>query len=105
MRAGTMRHRVTLVTVTTAEESGGAGYTESESTATVWADVQPISGAEGVVAGAERAPLTHTVRMRYRSGVTPRSRIKLGSRVLYITSVANVGERNRELLLSCEERV
>jgi SPP1 family predicted phage head-tail adaptor len=107
MRAGTMRHRVVLQSLTTGETAGDGGYSETwADTATVWADVQPASASatEAVLGAAERAPITHTVRMRYRSGVTPRNRIKLGTRYLYVTGLQNIGEIDRELVLACEER-
>ena len=107
MRAGLMRHRVTLQTNTPVEEASGGGYTDSwADTATLWANVQPApaAGVEGVIAGAERVPLTHTVTTRYRSGITAKHRLKYGTRYLYVTGIQNVGERNREIVLACEER-
>jgi SPP1 family predicted phage head-tail adaptor len=107
MRAGQLRHRVVLQTLATGETPGDGGYSETwTDTATVWADVQPATagGSEAVLGVAERSPITHTVRMRYRAAVTPRNRIKLGTRYLYVTGLQNIGEIDRELVLSCEER-
>lgn len=102
-----MRHRVTLQTPTSTEETGGGGYTETwANTASLWANVQPASASatEGVLGAVERAPITHTVSLRYRTDVTMRCRLKFGTRNLYVTGFQNVDERNRELVLSCEER-
>ena len=43
--------------------------------------------------------------MRYLSGIVPKMRVKVGSRIFDILSIINVDERNRELQLMCRESV
>jgi len=38
--------------------------------------------------------ITHKIRIRYRSGMTSKNRIKFGSRYFNITSILNPDERN-----------
>ena len=49
--------------------------------------------------------MTHRVTIRHRDGVTPKMRLKFGTRILNIRAVINAGERNRTLELLCEEGV
>ncbi|MDH4319948.1 MAG: phage head closure protein [Desulfobulbaceae bacterium] len=104
MRAGRLRHRVII------QAAGGTanGYNEVVATwsnvATVWADVRPASGKEQWRGLEPEAVVSHEVAMRYRAGVGPANRLLFGSRVLNIKAVLNLDERNRELLLLCEEK-
>ena len=50
------------------------------------------------------ADATHRVKIRYLADVTPKKRFLFGTRELYIESVQNIDERNRELVLTCVER-
>ncbi len=105
MNAGKLRHRVT-VEQPTASSDGYGGSTVSWTTfATAWAAVEPLSGREYFQAQQAQAAVTHKVTMRYLSGVTPRMRVKHGSRLLTIVSAIDTDERHRELVLMCEEAV
>lgn len=72
--------------------------------ANVWAGIVPVSGREmvrgGMVPGAETL---HEVTIRYRPDVTPRWRLRAGSRVFNVESVIDVDERRSELKLTCVE--
>ena len=49
--------------------------------------------------------LPTTVVTRYRSGITPQMRLRFSNRILSIRSISNTGERNRELVIRCVEKV
>lgn len=109
MRAGKLRHRLELQANSQAVDAYGdprpsrnnaASWTTE---ATVWGEVRPLVGREAVEASRVVAELTHWVFIRYRAGVTPQKRIKWGSRIFNILSVANVEERGRELQIMCKE--
>lgn len=107
MNAGALRFGVEVQAPTqTADADGGFAVTwttlpEGE----VWANIQPFSG--GFIDrrfGEKIAGITsHLVTIRYLSGVTTACRVKFGSRVFNVRGVGNVDERNRTLLLACEE--
>lgn len=70
------------------------------------AAVVPQSGAERVAGDQVQATLTHTVTVRWQdalAGLTAADRIRLGSRVLQIESVMNVGERDTWIECRCSE--
>jgi len=104
MRAGTLKRRVTIQSVT---EGARDAYGEPDETitthATRWASVEPLSGAELYRAHEVHPEVTHAVKMRYLSGVTTKMRIVLGTRTFEIKSVLNSEEDNRELVLMCTE--
>jgi len=104
MRAGQLRHRVTIEQVTETQDSYG-GVTETWSTlATVWAAIEPITGREKFASGGDVrfAENEVQIRMRYRSDVTPKMRLTDdGGTVYNIRAVLNRWGVDRELLLRC----
>lgn len=77
--------------------------------ATVWADVQPVSGNERFVAQQFLANVSHTIRFRFLDGVTPKMRgvLKQGTaqRIFSFESVINARERDRETIVTATEEV
>lgn len=74
--------------------------------ATVWAAVEPVSGAERLEGERMQASLTHRVVMRaLRVQVRPRDRVRFGDRVLEVEYVADHAERGVRLELMASERV
>ena len=105
MRAGRLRHRVTVEKNGNATDSDFAGTSDTWTThVTSWASIRPLSGKELVNARQIRDNVTHEVRMRYQSGVTSAMRVTEGSRSIYIQSVRQEdNETDRELILLCSE--
>lgn len=103
LRAGDLRHRITIQSATTGSDGQG-GTTKTWATlATVWAQVRPISGREAVQAGQMTSTLTTTVTIRSRTDVTVGQRVVHGSRTLAIASVQDPDGRSEQLALLCSE--
>jgi SPP1 family predicted phage head-tail adaptor len=105
MRAGQLRHRVTLESPVASLD---AYRQESRSWATVgtyWAFVRSPEGREAVIARQLRADVTHVVTMRYLGSTTLNAECRLvfRGRTLNILSVLNVDERRRTYELHCQE--
>ena len=84
---------------------GAGGFTETwMEVATVWAAVQPNGGSEAVESGRLAGRVSHTVSLRYREGVTPAMRFRMGTRVFHILAAIDEDERRRWLRCFCEER-
>jgi SPP1 family predicted phage head-tail adaptor len=63
-------------------------------------------GRTYLAAAQEQAEVSHRVGIRYLSGIKPKiMRIVYGSRILEIKAVQDVDERNRELILMCNEYI
>jgi len=99
-----MKHRVAVQSIARVSDGQG-GFTESWSTdATVWAWVRPVKGFEKFQAAQLQSPVTHKVTIRYRTGVTTKQRLLLGTRVLAIREVLDPGEGHTFLELTATEQ-
>jgi len=104
MRAGQLRHRVTIK-----QNSGSSANSYGEITAS-WATVASVPAEVVTLGGDERryrhqveAGMSHVVTIRHRSDVTAQMRVVWGSRTLEIESVVEADNRQRELVLMCKE--
>ena len=103
MRAGRLRHRVTLQRkVVTRDAYGGEVITWTD-VATVWAAVEPLRGRELEAAAQAGAELSARIVMRYRSDVVPEWRVAWDGHVYDIEAVVDVDGRHRTLELRCRE--
>lgn len=106
MQAGRLRQRVTLQEPVTARNGYGEVITTWATVATMWAQVEPLSGREYFDAEHLQSEITHRVRLRaVRRGwtATPAMRVLYGGRDLRIVSVIDWRERHVELHLMCKE--
>lgn len=105
MQIGNLRHRITLQTPTLNQDSLGVVSETWSATATVYAQIEAISGREFFESARINAEVTHRVRIRHRPGIVPAMRVLEGARMFDIRAVLDVDGRNRELTLMCVERV
>ena len=64
--AGTLGRRIKIQRPSTVKDSLGAPSRTWIDVATVWADIQPLSGREAVIASRISAELTHQITVRYQ---------------------------------------
>lgn len=103
---GKFRHRVTIQSPTITRSARGAEVLTWSSVATVYADIRTAGGSETTLSTQlEVATLTHSIQIRYRTGIVPKMRAVWGSRVFSIESVGEPDNRMRTLVLSCREIV
>lgn len=103
MRAGQLRHRVELQSVSEARDSYGAAVLTYTTADTVYSSIEPLDGSESWDAKQIEAGNTHVVTVRGTATVTPRYRVKFGSRYFDIASVVNIDERGFVKRLICKE--
>lgn len=107
MRAGTLRHTVTLQSPGGTKDAFGSRLTTWDDVADVPASVEPISGREQFLAAQRQATTSHIVTIRYGdtwSDIDATWRIKFGARVFTIDAPPrNTEERNKEIILTCTE--
>lgn len=77
MRAGDLKHRVTVSNFTTSRSPSGQVIQAWEDGETVWAEVKGISGRELMSSGAEIAEATIRVWVRFRRDISAASRLKV----------------------------
>lgn len=103
MKAGKLRHYITIETPTR-NGDGQKGYSFSWSTlADVWADIRPTSSSDRFSQNHVYNGTSHQVEIRSLAGVTTKERIKFGTRYFTISGVVNEDERNQRMTLSCDE--
>lgn len=103
MRAGALRNKITIEYIAVGKDTVGQENGTWTTLKTAWAHIKPLTGKEYQSGQTINAEVTHEVRMRYYSGITPKMRVKHGTRYFDILYVLNIEERNRELLLKCKE--
>lgn len=106
MKIGTLRHRVTIQQRPDPQTQNSVGEVTTAWTtlATVWAAIEPQSGLESVEQSAQVAQVTHSVRIRRRTDVTPDMRLYEGTRTLEILAVLDANKPG-EMRLACREVV
>jgi len=108
LRIGTLRHRVNIERRgdnTTLDTRGQLAQAFDIIARRVVCSIRQLSNDEGTLARQTFPTATHTVEMRWRSGMTSKDRLTFGSRTLSVLGIENVDERNRELILTCGEEV
>lgn len=107
---GDMRRRV-IVQNKTETPDGSGGFSVSWSNqATIWAQIIPIKGekrATDAVGKQLTDVVTHQIYVRYRNDgiIDTTKRISYGSRIFQIHGVNIIEEKQRYLVLLCQEGV
>lgn len=102
---GLMRERVEVLSRSVSQDSYGGSGQAWTPLGEVWGKVEPLSGRELWQAQQVRPDVTHRVTIRHYPGLTPRHRLKLGTRVFEVQSVLNLEERGRVTECLCVEEV
>lgn len=108
MRAGDLRHRVTLQQRSTAADSLGQQLTTWTDLFTVWAEIESLTARELLAAQAVQSEVSHRITVRYRAelanpiAVSP-LRVVYKGRYFNIGGALNVDERNRTIELLAGE--
>tara|TARA_R100000426_G_scaffold81824_1_gene59907 strand:+ start:27 stop:350 length:324 start_codon:yes stop_codon:yes gene_type:complete len=105
MSIGMMRHQVKLQSPSHTTDTGGGAAKTFTTLALLWANIKPVSNKEGVRQGKVQETQTHHITIRFRSDIGTNYRIQYGSRNFNIRGIRNIDERDRYLMLICEEGV
>ena len=101
MRAGDLRHRITLQTPATGEDELGQPLEGWTDLAPVWADVRNLGGLEAVRANAEQGRVQSSIRIRWRPGLHTGLRVLHEGRPYNIKAVLP-GPGRQHIDLVCE---
>ncbi len=105
MRAGDLRHRVTIQQKSVTRDTYGAEVVSWTDVVTVWAEITDLSGREYFDAQKVNAEVNTKVRIRHRTDLVPTMRVVEGSRTLEVLAVIDTDGRKRETVLMCKEVV
>lgn len=99
MRAGTLRHKVTIQKpVSTQNPNTGAQTITWQEVAQVWASVEPLSVREFIAAKAGQSEVGARIVMRYRSGIDATMRILYRGQIYNIEGVLPDPKSGREYI-------
>lgn len=102
MRAGSLRHLVTIQTPVETQNSFGEPEVRWQDLHTnIWANIMPISGREYFAAKQTVAEVSARIVMRYVEGITAKMKIVHGANEYLIEEIINENERNRMLTMMC----
>ncbi|MFM0315964.1 phage head closure protein [Paraburkholderia nemoris] len=105
MRAGKLRHRVTIQQRGPARDSAGQPSISWVDFDTVWADVRYLNGRQYLTSDAEANGATVSVRIRYRTDVTAVMRVLYGTAVFDILAVLPDEDGRDHVDLACNTGV
>lgn len=102
MDAGVLRERVTVQQATESRNRLGESVLEWSTFAEVWASVQGVSAREYLLAGQQQVDISHSVKMRYLTGLSQKMRLSWRGRTLEIISILERDNRSIHELI-CQE--
>lgn len=105
MRAGKLRHLVTIFRTTVAYDDAGHETEAHAEVEDAWVSIEPLAGTEAVEAKQLHATVTHKVRKRHGELITPDCWFSHEGRTFNIKVVRNMGERDVMDELLCGEDV
>lgn len=106
--AGMLTRRIKIQRPSTIKDSVGAPCRSWLDVATVWADIQPLSGKEAVIANRISAELSHQIIVRYQSlfgnpQQMGQMRVLYKARIFNIHSALNEDEKRTQIILLASE--
>ena len=104
VRIGDLRHRIVLEQVVRQDDGSGGAEETWELVEELWAALRPISGQESDASDQLAGRITHEIWLRYRPGVKPEMRFRIGARIFDVRAVIDAGERRQFLKCMAEEK-
>lgn len=103
MRAGRLRHRITLQIPSRGQNALGEWVDSWNDWVTIWGSIEPNTGKRYFEAMQASSEVQGTIVIRYRNGVLPTMRVTYGGRVFKIISIVQPKENMKELHLLYKE--
>jgi len=100
---GRLRQRIELQEYTTVSDGQGGSTATWQGIDTVWADIKPVGGSERYEIESLKGNITHTVRLRYYSGLSNENRFIFNGKPYYIKYPLNDGYDNAYMELAVTE--
>lgn len=107
MQIGKLRHKIEIQVRNDPPTTNAYGEpTEDWQTVkSVWGSITTPTGKQLYVAEQLQAEVSHVVLLRHYDALTPRHRLKFGTRIFNINFVGNFDERNIQQEVFCKEVV
>jgi SPP1 family predicted phage head-tail adaptor len=111
MKAGQLRHRITVETKTVGRDGYGEETVSWSSNIGAWAEIRPLKGMQYYAAQQVQSAISHKIIMRYATLSASTAigagycRINHKGRIFHIEHVINSDERNIYLEIMCKEEI
>ena len=106
INAGELDQQITLQPLTVTRGADGSVTKDySQSNVTVWAQYIAQSGREFYAAQKQNAEVQAAFKIRYRTSIDTKWRVKYGNRYFEILFINDTSKRQGELMLACKEEV
>lgn len=106
MRAGSLRHKVTLQKPVETQNAYGEPEQRWQTVSSnIWASISPLRGREYLTAQQMTSEIDAKICLRHRTDVTAKMKIVKGTDEYLIEAIINPDERNRELELMCRRQM
>lgn len=107
MQIGRLRERVAIQAMSVTQNTSGELIETWATAATVWASVRPgaINERFSAAAGQRASEITHTVRIRFRTDITPKKRLLWETRELEILGQMDPDGKRSDLVIMCKEEL
>ena len=103
MDTGKLRHLITIESYSMTQGAYGEPIATWSTFSTAWASITPGSGKEFFASKMRNPEISHSITIRYLSGLTSKMRVNFNGRYFDILDVLNVDERGFEHHLMCVE--
>ena len=94
MRAGSLRHKIIFQELTVTNDTWGHSSETWTDQTTTYASIWTLRGTERMEGLKLDNEITHKIRIRYRTDLHPKMRIKFGTRYFNIISLIDPDERH-----------
>jgi SPP1 family predicted phage head-tail adaptor len=106
LRAGKLRHRLTLQRKTETRTSTGDVVNAWVTDSTVWGAIEPIIGnREYLAASQTQNEIMVMIMIRYHATIEPSWRVVNDGKAYSIQGIQNEYERNRMMVLMCSQGI
>ena len=107
MQIGKLRHKIEIQArmAPTTTNAYGEPTEDWQTEKTVWGAISTPTGKQLYVAEQLQVEASHIVTLRYCDILTPRNRLKFGTRIFSINFVGDFDERNIQQEVFCKEVV
>ena len=101
--ASSMRHRITLESLSTTKGDGGRKVETYSPIASIWANIRPAHNPPQFRGNKVEYTVSHEITTRYAAEYLTARRMTFGVRKFDVHSHINVDEENHILVFRCEE--
>jgi SPP1 family predicted phage head-tail adaptor len=103
MRAGDLRHRITILIPAIATNAIGEWINTYEAWCVCWAEILPDTGSTTYSAKQFNAEASGRIRIRYRTGIKPTMRISYQGHIYQILSIIEPKIAHEDIVIIYKE--